>query len=474
MAIIIMTIFTIVFIYVLDTQLLGIFYTMNKQETLYDAFVTICDANERDVLYTDDYQVEFEKLCSNKNIQIMVMTADGEIQISSLGENDIIRTQLHHLLFGNNSMIYSGENYSIEKAHDDRMNGDYLILWGTIPDNNIIVIRTAVASINDSVRLSNRFLLIAGTLSVVLAMLIASILSGLITRPIKELTNISEKMEQLDFEAKYRVREHPNEIDVLGERMNHLSETLEDTIGALRSANSDLERDLKVRTENENMRREFLANVSHELKTPLALIKGYAEGLSESVNEDEESRRFYCDVITDEADRMNLIVMQLLSLNQIEFGQQAIHQERFNISEMIRGVIDKNMILLKQGDIKARFESEKDYYVWSDIMLTEQVISNYFSNAIHHVSNENEIVVRIEENDKDIKICVFNTGENIPEESIPHLFEKFYKVDAARTREYGGSGIGLSIVKAVVDSLGKECGVQNRTNGVEFWVTFDK
>ena len=138
--------------------------------------------------------------------------------------------------------------------------------------------------------------------------------------------------------------------------------------------------DIQQKSEIDEMRKEFLSNVTHELKTPLALIQGYAEGLKENINEDEESRNFYCDVIIDEADKMNQMVKKLLSLNELEFGKNIVSFERFDIVALIHSVIGASEILLKQKDIRLYFDASEPVYVWSDEYLVEQVVSNYISN----------------------------------------------------------------------------------------------
>ena len=221
------------------------------------------------------------------------------------------------------------------------------------------------------------------------------------------------------------------------------------------------------------MRTEFLGNVSHELKTPIALIQGYAEGLKEGVSDDIESREFYCDVIMDEANKMNQMVRNLLTLNQLEFGKEEITFERFDIVELVRGVIQSCDILIQQKGVKINFVMEESVYVWADEFKAEQVIRNYISNALNHVTGENIIEIKIVKKEETVRVSVFNTGSPIPEEDIGHIWDKFYKVDKARTREYGGNGIGLSIVKAIMESFHKEYGVKNYDNGVEFFMELD-
>ena len=171
---------------------------------------------------------------------------------------------------------------------------------------------------------------------------------------------------------------------------------------------------------------------------------------------------------------MNLMVKNLLSLNQLEFGNDKVQMERFDMTSLIRNILMSTDILIRQNGIKVIFKEEEPVYVWADEFKVEEVFTNYLSNAIHHAANEKIIEIRMIPMDKNVRISVFNTGIPIPSEDIEHVWDKFYKVDKARTREYGGSGIGLSIVKAIMESFHKECGVQNYENGVEFWFDLDK
>jgi signal transduction histidine kinase len=222
------------------------------------------------------------------------------------------------------------------------------------------------------------------------------------------------------------------------------------------------------------MRKEFLSNVSHELKTPIALIQGYAEGLVDGVITDPEDVKYYCDVIIDEAKKMNRMVKEMLSLNQLEYGMNTLNMEHFNLVDLIRGVVNQTKVMADQYDVKLVFEETNPIYVWADEFFAEQVITNYLTNAIHYAKNEKEVEITIQNREQDVRVEVFNTGDQIAPENMEHLWEKFYKVDKARTRKYGGSGIGLSVVKAVMDSFKKECGVYNMENGVVFWFELDK
>ena len=181
------------------------------------------------------------------------------------------------------------------------------------------------------------------------------------------------------------------------------------------------------------------------------------------------SREFYCEVIMDEASKMNHMVKKLLTLNQLEFGNNAVAMERFDIMALIRNYLQSAAILCRQKEITVQMEEYPPTYVWADEFMIEEVFGNYFSNAINHVAGNRVIDVKLTPGDDNVRVSVFNTGNPIPDESIPHIWEKFYKVDKARTRQYGGSGVGLSIVKATMEAMNQAYGVVNYDNGVEFW-----
>ena len=371
-------------------------------------------------------------------------------------------------------ILYQSDRYTVQKVYDNRLLDDYIELWGTLNNGNFILIRTPIQGIKDNVHISNTFITYIGIGTLIIGIVAAFVLSSYISRPIKQLSNIAERMSELDFDVKYDGKDK-GEIGLLGNSMNNMSKKLEENISQLKAANLELQRDIDKKEKLEQMRTDFLSNVSHELKTPIALIQGYAEGLKEGITDDPESMDFYCSVIMDEAAKMNDMVKRLLTLNQIEFGEDELVMERFDINELVKSVASANELRASQKELKITCDiKDTPLYVWADEYKVEEVITNYISNAINHCCNENIIKVTVGQIDKEnVRVSVFNTGKNIPEEDIDHIWEKFYKVDKARTREYGGNGIGLSIVKAIVESMGKKCGVNNLPDGVEFWFDLD-
>ena len=459
--------------WVLNTTLLPRYYMHNKKEVLMENYQTISNASAQNELESDEFAVTFDNLCSNGNIMALILQQDGKVLRSSVNDLDALRTEFWDVLLHGDKMevLYSNKQYQLLKKTDTRLDSEYLVLVGVLENGDMVLMRTAVESIRESAAISNRFLLFAGAAAIVASILVAFFTTRHITKPLQQLTDISKRMVDLDFNAKYESdQSNSYEVEELGNHINRLSENLERTISELKTANVELQDDIEKKIQIDEMRKEFLSNVSHELKTPLALIQGYAEGLQECINDDAESREFYCEVIIDEADKMNRMVKKLLTLNQLEFGNDQVIMERFDMTELIRGVANSTKILMEQKGIRLELENSEEAWVWGDEFKVEEVITNYMSNAINHADGEKLIRVFYTRSEDKLRVSVFNTGQPIPEEDIEKIWVKFYKVDKARTREYGGSGIGLSIVKAIMDSFHQRCGVINHEDGVEFWM----
>jgi signal transduction histidine kinase len=373
----------------------------------------------------------------------------------------------------NRDILVETDKYTLQKVYDDRMLDYYYELWGTLDNGSSFIMRISIQGIKDNVKIFNSFIPLVGCIIIILGVVAAFVMSSYISRPITEIAGIAEKMAELNFDVKYTGNDK-GEIGALGESINNMSEKLEKNISQLKAANLSLQKDIAKKEEIEQMRSGFLSNVSHELKTPIALIQGYAEGLKDGITDDPESMDFYCDVIIDEANKMNNMVKRLLTLNQIEYGQDELVIERFDLMELLNSVVNANELRAGQKDISIEFVRKDDKLdVWADEYKTEEVITNYISNAINHCDYDKKIRVYYEKRPDTVRVFVYNTGKHIPDEDIENIWVKFYKVDKARTREYGGNGIGLSIVKAIMDTYGKECGVDNVDGGVTFWFDLD-
>lgn len=471
---------TILVCWFINITFLEDFYISDKKDALLNAYSVINNAAKEGKMGTEDFELQLQSLCARYNMDVLVLDVDSKTVKYAGNDPEATKIQLWDNLFlgerhpqneseeARRDTLVETEKYTIKIVRDRVLKNENIEMWGSLDNGNLFLIRTALESIRDSVRVANRFLAYIGIIATIASGFIIWLISRKITKPIMHLAAISEKMTHLDFDAKYTGNDK-NEIALLGENINIMSSALEETISELKTANNELQKDIQKKTEIDEMRKEFLSNVSHELKTPIALIQGYAEGLQEGISDDEESREWYCNVILDEASKMNILVQKLLTLNQLEFGNDPVNMERFDLITLVQNQLQSADILLKQNDIKLQIMEHDPVYVWGDEFKIGEVVSNYLTNAIHHCAGDKIIDIRFHEHDGKIRMTCFNTGIPIPEESIAHIWEKFYKVDKARTREYGGSGIGLSIVKAIMESMNQEYGVENYTNGVAFW-----
>ena len=264
-----------------------------------------------------------------------------------------------------------------------------------------------------------------------------------------------------------------------GRSINTLSDKLEETIQELKQNNIELEKDIEARSKIDEMRKQFISDVSHELKTPIALIQGYAEGLVDNVATDEESKKFYSEVILDEANKMDKLVKRLLELMKLEYGDRKFNDKVFDLSEVINEVIRNSKVMLEEKKIAVEFKNTEPIKVYADDFYIEQVVTNYFTNAIKNAGEVNgkkviTISIKKAKNPEKLRVSVFNTGEKIVEEDLTRIWKRFYKVDSSRNRANGGTGIGLSLVKAIMTQYNNSYGVKNKGEGVEFFFEINK
>ena len=429
---------------------------------------------------SDDY-VEFDDLYGKiKNpagaIVLIIDVENNKIYFTSINDNGRMMESLNRII---NSVIEKDEGrfldnseYIIQRNHDDTINSDYYDLVGKLDNGFSVIIRSPISEVETFVRTVKKVFNYVAAVLIVFCAVFVLFISNIFSNPIKKLSHSARRMANLDFDSKVKVYAK-DEIGELGECMNELSSKLENTISQLKTANLELEKDIEEKRKIDDMRKEFLSHVSHELKTPIALIQGYAEGLKDNLFDDKENMEYYSDVIVDEAHKMNQLVQKLLTLNDIEFGNFNIKIERFDLAELIKGVLNSTRILINEEYVKIEFEEESPVWVWADEFMIEEAFTNYLTNAIHYVIDGGIIRIFFKRIDNNIRLCVYNQGNNIDDEDLDKLFIKFYKTDKSRSREYGGNGIGLSIVAAIMEAHGKKYGVYNVDDGVVFYFDLD-
>ena len=471
----VVTILLVICLIAINSLVLENFYIYNKTNTIKEVYNKI-NKYYKDPDLAINLETELKKIAFRNNFDILIQSDTDLILFSTnkdfLSSIEVAKEKYKTYLEERKNLLYSDAKMTIRKIDDTSNSLNYILLYGKLDNGYSLYIRIPIAPIEESVRISNNTLIVIGIATVIISAFVASLISKRFTSPILQLNDITKKMAKLDFEQKYRINDSDDEINELGKNINTMSDKLESTIKQLRETNSELEKDIEEKSKIDEMRKQFISDVSHELKTPIALIQGYAEGLIENVNNDDESRKFYAEVILDESNKMDVLVKQLLELMKLEYGKRKFNDEEFDVVELINEVIRKCNVMLEENQIQVVFDKKKPIYAYADDFYVEQVVTNYFTNAIKHakeVNGKKQIKITIQNVKNKIRVSVFNTGDKIPEEDLTRVWGRFYKIDDSRNRENSGSGIGLSIVKAIQNNYQNEYGVQNLSNGVEFY-----
>ena len=454
----------------MNSAFLERFYVFSKNKALVQNYWMINNLYNAN---SDTLELELEKLQLNRGMQLIVF--DENLDAVFFTWQDTMRLGSREFLIpgvpGLSDFIARqslAAAYEIHRNYDDRLKSEYIDLVGRLDNGLYVLMRTPLQSITESVAIANRFLLLTGIISILLSALISALFSKQIAQPIKELNKIAKAMAGLDFSQKYEVKIE-DEIGSLGVSINTLSGKLEQTVEELKQKNVQLENDIQYISKVDEKRKEFLSSVSHELKTPIALIQGYAEALEEKVIRKEEDKEYYYHVIMDEAERMNLLVRKLTTLNNLESGHDDLILDCFDLVSLVGSVLKRSQLLAADAHLDFELDSPAEAWVYADEFLIEEVVFNYLTNAIHYTDEQKKIQVKVAAEEDKARVSVFNTGPRLSQEDLERVWESFYKADKSRSREYGGSGLGLAVVKATMERHQSAFGVENREDGVNFW-----
>ena len=469
----------ITFLIILNNFVLGKFYLYNKKKNLKVAYNIINEFynNENS---EEKINAELDRISAKNDFDILIKDElnesvyitskdffSGLIQMNILTARSSLKK---------NKILEKNEKYEISEIKDDSTNMKYIVFTAKLDNDYKIYIRMPMASIEESVKISNKFLYIIAVFVIIFGGIVLSIVSTRFSEPIEELEDIAKRMSNLDFSQKYKVSQANDEFDDLGKSINKMSDKLESTIKKLKSTNLELEKDIEEKSKIDEMRKSFISDVSHELKTPIALIQGYSEGLIENVNTDEESRKFYAEVILDEATKMDKLVKQLLELMKLEYGKNTFNNENFDIVELEKEIIRKSDVMIQKENIKVELDENDSLEVYADEFYIDQVLTNYITNAIKYcdtINDEKRIEITNKIKNGKIRVSVFNTSNGLSDEELSRIWNRFYKLDESRNRDNGGTGIGLSLVKAIMNNYGNEFGAKNVAGGIEFYFELD-
>ena len=369
--------------------------------------------------------------------------------------------------------IITGELREHTAAGANYSSGNRVVLGG-VTDKYVVEISTSYASISQSTAISMQFSLIVGLMVMILAILAFSRMSALVTGPITQITSIANQIAHLDFSQKCNVS-MGGEIGDMAESVNTMSDFMQSYITRLQEANEQLKADIAQKREQEEARKNLVANLSHDLKTPIGLIAGYADGLRSGMVKTDREIREYCDVISDESDRMMTMIQKMMELFRLESGTVELQNEVFDLSDLLSYVTEIFTVEIERAGIWFTADIPESLYVSTDYFAAEQVITNYMQNAVTHINGGDRIVMSVTGQGAWYRVCLFNSSVPIPEEELPRIWDSFYRLDKSRKRSGSReSGLGLSIVKSNMELLGGGYGARNVEGGVEFWAEFQK
>ncbi len=324
--------------------------------------------------------------------------------------------------------------------------------------------------IQENANLATRVTTTITVLALVFALVFISAYSKHFTKPLIQMSEVANKIANLDFSAKCQVN-RGDEIGALADNINVVSDSLNTALSELREKNEQLMEDIEKERRIEQMRADFISAASHELKTPIAIIRGYAEGLKMNVSEENESATEYCDIIMRESDRMNVLVLNMLEQSLYSSGVKQPDMAEFEVAEFIDDLLKTVTPIFEEKGVTAKHIKTEDLTAFADKTQMTTVLSNIVLNACSHASGEKHIEITTEKADNKIRVNVFNTGSHVEDKDKDGIFTSFYRADKAHSRAEGRFGLGLSIVKSITENHNCACGFENKENGVTFWFT---
>lgn len=445
----------------------------SKTQIIQNAFTELKSDYSSDL---KEVETIAEKLQNKHGIKVVLFSGDKIIYSTGFSSKENFKPRKNQnapddkpndSFFGIDSSKVSTTPKVITKTEHDKT--QRLELTGKFKSNGkyvYVVMMLPIESIDSSVSLFTKVNIAVSVFVLILGIIIAVYLSRSITKPIISVENVTKNLSNLDFSA--AADEHTGSVELysLAQSINSMSDTLRRNIDELQQANSKLKSDIEYKNQAEEMRRRFVANASHEMKTPLALLRIYSESLKDNI--EGVDKDYYCSVIAEETENLSDMVSSMLDISSIESGIGNMNFAPVDVSEMCREVTEK----FRNGyrDLDIRLNAEDGIFVTGDKKHLAQTVNNYVQNAISHTADDKPITISLTKDEDCAKLSVENFGKKIEERDMEHLWDAFYKSDKARTRNGKNNvGLGLYIVRTIIEKHGGTYGVHNTEKGVAFW-----
>lgn len=324
----------------------------------------------------------------------------------------------------------------------DRFVGSKTLMYGVKLENEkFAFVEVRLEPVNASVEILKEQLLLVSIFVCFFSVIVGIFISRKLSRPIEKINKEAKKLVKGEYDLELDNKSTVTEIKELNETLKYTSSELSKT---------------------ESLRREFMSNVSHDLKTPLTMIKAYAEMVRDLTYKDKKKRENNLNVIIEESDRLNLLVNDILDLSKYQANTIELEYSDFDLNDLINEIINRYDIYKEKEKFKISYKSKKNCLVNADRKRISQVIYNLLNNAINYCGEDKKIDVKLTELDNTYKVEITNSGEGIKEEDLPLIWDKYYKIDKTYSRVQVGTGIGLSIVKNILELHNVKYGVNSR------------
>lgn len=445
--------------------------TVEKLAANYNKLASVEDRNNLIKEYEDNYNIKIGILDAGGSINFTSKTSSNRLDLIKIRELNEFASKWRK---GDDRGGFYKKGIETTIIENEQFAIRYLI--GTLENKDMEEVIFALSSlqpVNEATLAISEFYRYFYIASIVCIIILSLVYSNMITKPLLKINDSATKMAKLDFSEKCEVKSS-DEIGNVAASLNFLSLNLCDALNSLKEANTKLAEDIQKERKLEKMRKEFVTSVSHELKTPITLIEGYAIGLKDDIF-DGVDKHYYLDIIIDEAKKMGNLVSDMLDLSQLESGTFKLSKEYFSLNELIKMILKRFEGIIGSKSIKVETELlESDSTIFADWRRMEQVITNFITNALRYVPKEGAIFVRTIDQDNFLQVEVENTGSRIPDSELQKVWDKFYRIDKSRSRKLGGTGIGLSIVKNILILHKYDYGVVNTAKGVQFYFKIPK
>ena len=391
--------------------------------------------------------VEYAHQAAFQNgVDIKVLSETGEVLVGTFGhiaKNDgefrYLKDRLNES--GQNMLTY------LVKQPDNRMN--LACFAAKLEDGGCLYITSPLEPIGAAETVIKNQLIIVSAISLMLAFLVSYFLARGISRPIVSITRQAKGLADGKSQTEFDEDGAYTEINQLGKTLNQTARELAKT---------------------DALRRDLVANVSHDLRTPLTIIKSYAEMIRDISGENPEKRAAHTKVIIEEADRLSTLVSDLLDLSKIESGTQTLDKKRFDLSKTARQILSRFDVLAQTEGYQFTAKCEPEAFVFADEAKICQVVYNLVINAVHFTGDDKAVTVCVEKQKGGARFSVKDTGSGIAPEKLEQIWERYYKASEQTQRQKSGSGLGLTIVKGILEEHGAKYGaISELGKGSTFW-----